>query len=540
MILRPYQQDMIQSVLASTARTSLIEAMTGLGKTVVFSHLAKHWSGNVLVLIHREELADQATQTLERVTGEEVGVEMGPRTTLDRSLMVPRIVVASVQSLTASRNARLKRLVTRRPSLVIVDECHHAAAGTWRRVLDHLPDARVVGVTATADRADKRGLGSVFEEVSYRYDAHAAIDDGWLVPVRCRSVRVRGLSYKGVRTTAGDLNGADLERVLTAERVPQGFAAGLHEFTRDGHKVLAFCPSVACAETVCEILNRREDGVAAFVSGTTPRTQRATIVDQFRDGTIRCLVNCSVFTEGFDVPDVSAIALCGGTKSRSKYVQMIGRGLRPLPGTVDGIDTAEERRERIASSPKAHCLIVDFAGDTGRHQLVGPLDVLADDSMPEATRQRVARALQDGGERSIEEAVEITEQEIEEQRRREAARRRKVVADVRLRVGQLIDPRRFDAIVPLPPAGRYEPPATERQVAMLAKQKIDTAHLTKRQANRLISEIIQRSKDGRCSIKQEQLIRTLGGTVDHVTTREEASREIDRLLGKPAHARATA
>lgn len=530
MNLRPYQSEMVARVFSSSSRSSLIEAMTGLGKTVTFAEIAKRWHGNVLVLVHREELADQAARTLESIAGEPVGIEMAARTTLDMPLTPPRIVVASVQTLVAAGGRRLEALAKRGFNLVIVDECHHAAARTWRRVLDKFPNARVLGVTATADRADEQSLRSLFSEVLYRYTAHEAIDDGWLVPAMCQSVRIAGLSYAGVRTTAGDLNGADLERVLTAERVPQGFAAGLVEAADAGHRVLAFCPSVACAETVCEIANRRQPGVAAFVSGQTSRLDREAIVRRFRDGDLKVLVNCSVFTEGFDVPHVSCIALCGATKSRAKYVQMVGRGLRTLPGLVDQYETAEARRAAIAGSDKPHLLILDFAGDTGRHRMVGPADVFAgkaNDSIKAEVNRKIAESDE---AMAIDEATDEVMAEIEAAKAREAARRAKLVADVQLRRSRVLDVRRLDGTITLPPAAVGDPPATERQVAMLDRAGFDTSRMTKKQANRLITEIIQRSKEGRCTIKQEALIRELGGEGDvSRMTRDEASTMIDRL-----------
>ena len=132
MNLRPYQSEMVARVFSSSSRSSLIEAMTGLGKTVTFAEIAKRWHGNVLVLVHREELADQAARTLEYIAGEPVGIEMAARTTLDMPLTPPRIVVASVQTLVAAGGRRLEALAKLGFNLVIVDECHHVSTSECR------------------------------------------------------------------------------------------------------------------------------------------------------------------------------------------------------------------------------------------------------------------------------------------------------------------------------------------------------------------------------------------------------------------------
>lgn len=531
MILRPYQIDMVQAVEESPHRRVLVEAMTGLGKTVVFTELARrhlaHADGvaRVLVVVHRAELAEQACRTISSMTGEVVGVEMGSQSCLGE-MWLPRIIVASVQSLVAGGGRRLGRLADTPPTLVIVDECHHAAASSWRRVIDSFPDARVVGVTATADRADKVGLGEIFGGVAYRYDAYSAIEDGWLVPLRATSVRVTGLSYEGVRTTAGDLNGADLERVLNAERVPQGFAAGLCRFVEQSHKVLAFCPSVAAAAKVAEICNRRMSGVAGIVTGDTPESERSETIARFRAGDIRVLVNCAVLTEGFDCPDATAVALCGATKSRTRYVQMIGRGLRPLAGVVDGILDASERRAAIAASGKPHCLIIDFVGDSGRHSLMGPIDILGG-RVPVEVSRRARRIIEDeGDEIDVDAAIERARLEEEQA----IARRASLVAKVQLSIRRPMDPRSMSGVA-LPAPARWEQPASERQAAMLERIGVDVRGLTRRQANTLISEVVRRSRLGLCTLRQQRLLRDLGHSTDPLPTRAEASDLISDAIG---------
>lgn len=535
MILRPYQQTIVDRVAECDSNRILVEAMTGLGKTVMFSRIAHDWHGRVLVLVHREELAAQAERTIRSLVGDDVGIEMADRTVLGTLLGRPRVIIASVQSLVASRGRRLEQIAEMPPSLIIVDECHHATARTWRRVIDRFPDARVLGFTATGDRADGAGLAGVFDTVAYRYGAYDAIADGWLVPIRAVSVRVAGLDYSGVRTTAGDLNGADLEKVLADERVPQGFAAGLHEFVEEGHRILAFCSSVDCADRVAEILNRRDAAmarstgriwgseIAAFVSGSTPAAERQRIIADFRNGTTRVLLNCAVLTEGFDDPGITAVAVLGATKSRNRYVQMIGRGLRPLPGLVDGIATAADRRAAIEASDKDAMLIIDFAGIAGRHSLMGPLDVLGVD-LPAEEREAAKRVISESGD-----GTDVMEA-IEEARRREAARRAKVVATARIHRSQPIDPRSIEGVT-IPPPSRWDSPITDKQRAFIEKAGFSCEGLTKRAAGKLITHVIDRRNKGLSTPKQIRFLGRYGIDANDMTM-QQASSLIDEFIGK--------
>jgi superfamily II DNA or RNA helicase len=123
-------------------------------------------------------------------------------------------------------------------------------------------------------------------------------------------------------------------------------------------------------------LSRYATGGVQFLSGDTPREDRRWIVDSYKAGRIQHLVNCSLFLEGFDAPSTAVIVMARPTKSVALYEQVLGRGTRPLPGVVDGIDQADERRTAIASSAKPNMLIIDFAGNAGKHKIVQATDVL--------------------------------------------------------------------------------------------------------------------------------------------------------------------
>ena len=266
MILRPYQTDAVSKVHEAWKdhRSALIVLPTGTGKTIVFSHIAGTVRGRVMVIAHREELIAQAAQKIQVITGDEADVEMGEFWASEGVFSRSRVVVSSVQTQNAGMggDGRMSRFDPSQFDLLIIDEAHHATAPTYRRLIDHYrqnPNLKVLGVTATPDRADEEALGQVFESVAFDYEIVDAIADGWLVPVRQRAVYVEGLDYSSVRTTAGDLNGADLARILEYEEALHGIAHPTMELVGT-RKSLVFAASVAHAERLAEIFNRHRPG----------------------------------------------------------------------------------------------------------------------------------------------------------------------------------------------------------------------------------------------------------------------------------------
>jgi superfamily II DNA or RNA helicase len=372
--LRPYQIDAKRAVLAKLAEadSTLVEMATGLGKTILFSHIAHEWPGRVLILAHRDELIRQAADKIQTITGRGVGVEMG-RARAGDDLFDTKVILASVQTL-----ARLERRDRYPPdyfSLIVVDEGHHATASTYRQVLDHFRSAKRLFVTATPKRADQVALGTVCETVAFQYGIEAAIDDGWLVPVRQTVVKVEGLDFSKARSVAGDFNQADLEAILTAEKPLHAMCVPALEQIGN-RQALWFCVSVDHAKAIAAVLGRYATGGVQFLSGETPVDVRRHAVDAYKAARIQHLVNCALFLEGLDAPATSVIVMGRPTKSLGLYMQVLGRGTRPLPGVVDAVDTAAGRRELIALSPKPNMLVIDFAGNAGRHKIVQAADVL--------------------------------------------------------------------------------------------------------------------------------------------------------------------
>jgi superfamily II DNA or RNA helicase len=496
MNLRPYQAEAKRAVFEKllTARSTLVEMATGLGKTVLFGHVAHEWPGRVLVLAHRAELIRQAAEKIQAITGDHVGVEMGWERATD-SLYGSKITVGSIQTL--GRANRRARFHPDHFSLIVVDEGHHATAVTYREVLDYFASAKRLFVTATPKRADRVALGAVCETVAYQYGIEPAIDDGWLVPVKQVVVKVDGLDYSKARTVAEDFNSADLERILTEEESLHKMVASAVEVV-GGRQALWFCVSVAHAKATAAVLARYTPSVQ-FLSGDTDREERRKIVDAYKAGRVQHLLNCALFLEGFDAPATSAVVMGRPTKSLGLYMQVLGRGTRPLPGVVDGIETAAGRREAIALSDKPHMLVIDYAGNAGRHQIVQAADVLGGKHEP-PVRAYAKKILTDEAQPvDIAEALERAKAELD-LLAEEEERRRVIIAEAKYRTAEVSPFVRQHVSASGAPARPAAEPCTDKQAGLIChlSRKCngtwtfdDAKKLTKKQAGVVIDGMME-------------------------------------------------
>ncbi len=395
MELRPYQRAALEAVRAAYRRGRrrvLVVMPTGTGKTVLFAEIARIARGPVLVLAHRQELVEQARAKMAAWCEDVVAVEMAGRRGLTRpDGGPPRIAVASVQTL----GRRLGELPPDHFRLIVVDEAHHAAADSYRGILEHFR-AHVLGVTATPDRSDRVSLGEVFEEVAFEYDLRRAIADGWLAPIRSFFVETKA-DFTGVRKVAGELSTADVERVLTKEpHLVEVARPILRE--RGDRPAIVFAASVAHSRALARVLSELagDPRFAVSLDGTHQLETRARAIERFRRRGHQVLVNCALFTEGFDVPEISLVAVARPVLSRPFYAQMVGRGTRLAPGKND-------------------LLVLDFAPQNCRHSLVHATDLLAGDSEEVAERARAiaAKAGAEGSSIALEKALELARQEQE-------------------------------------------------------------------------------------------------------------------------------
>ncbi|MFT7484233.1 MAG: superfamily II DNA or RNA helicase [Candidatus Paceibacteria bacterium] len=395
MKLRPYQQEALEAVRASYKRKHrrvLVVMPTGTGKTVLFAEISRLAKGPVLVLAHRQELVEQARDKISKWCDDVVAVEMASRREFTRpSSKRPKIAVASIQTV----QRRLHLMPRDSFRIVVVDEAHHSTADSFRAVIDHF-HAHVLGVTATPDRSDRTPLGEVYSDVAFDYDLLTAIGDGWLAPIHSFLVKTKA-DFSGIRKIAGELATKDVERVLTQDlHLVEIAKPVLRE--RGDRPAIVFAASVAhsraLARVMCELSG--EEHFAVSLDGTHKLEERARVIERFRRGDVKVLVNCSLFTEGFDVPSIALVAIARPVLSRSFYAQMVGRGTRISPGKKD-------------------LLVLDFVPINCRHSLVQAVDIFGRDEEEVVERARLiaAQASEEGEAIDIEKALELARQEQE-------------------------------------------------------------------------------------------------------------------------------
>ncbi len=331
--------------------------------------------------------------------------------------------------------------------LIVCDEAHHSPASTYTRIFRYFRQnqaVKIVGTTATPDRSDEEEMGQVYESVAYEYNLPQPILDGWLTPIEQQFITVEGLNLTNIRTTAGDLNKGDLEHEMLAEKALHGvttplveIACGLPEGTIDGlinenrlhdlpelctkrESVLIHAVDVAHAERMTEIINRYFPESALCIIGTTQKHIRRDGLKRFGEGGYQFLLSCGVFLEGTDLPNVSIIGMARPTKSRALYSQMLGRGVRPLSGLVDGVADPEERCRLIRESSKPCCTVIDFVGNSGRHKLVCAIDVLGDSEPDELVNGIIRKAAKLGQPVDILKAISQAKQEAQDARQKQA------------------------------------------------------------------------------------------------------------------------
>lgn len=352
--LRNYQTECIDALFDAWSegmRRPAVVLPTGAGKTVIFSHLIDRFmdkqrgpldqfkvdpalGSRVIVLVHRDELADQAISKIRSVAPH---LSVG-KVKAEASETQADVMVCSVQ--TISRPMRLREIKQLQQSagpvgLIITDECHHAAAKSYQTIYDAFPDALHAGFTATLERGDGVGLGSVWEDVVYSRSPLWMMKHGYLVQPRAFREDIGDLNLRGVKRTGGDYQAGDLGRALEESEIGQHLPAAYREHCGQRQGVV-FTPTVATAELLTKEFEAH--GItAACVTGETPREERRRIFEGSRLGRIQVLVNCMVLTEGFDAPWLSAAVIARPTQSRPLYIQMVGRVLRPWKGKTDAV-----------------------------------------------------------------------------------------------------------------------------------------------------------------------------------------------------------
>jgi superfamily II DNA or RNA helicase len=392
-------------------RSTLVTMATGTGKTVLFAMQARK-RGNALVIAHETSLIEQAAQKLRHVTGEYVAIEKAER----RDRANAKYVVASMQTLRGDR-LRFFAETHAHIDLIVIDEAHRALAKSYRDIIAAFPHAKVLGVTATADRGDKKAMGLVFDSVAFRYDIVDATADGWLTPFDWFPMDVTGVNLDDVGLKGGDLDQDQLDEQLVSQAGQMAQAVVQH---CKGLRTVAFCPGVKSATLAAEAVNRIEPGTARAIYGDLPDHEKAAIKAAHARGEFLRLFNCAILIEGYDDPRLEAIVDFAKTKSRARFAQKLGRGSRLWPVGIDHLGTPEERRAAIAASPKPTCKFFDANYGQHGHTLAGPIDLLGG-RYDDETKERAKKKLDETGG-SVEGALELAAAELAEENRRKLAR----------------------------------------------------------------------------------------------------------------------
>jgi superfamily II DNA or RNA helicase len=352
--LWPHQTAAISAAVQAVKRKrkrGLWSICTGAGKTWGFLSFAKEleWRRN-LILVNRDELVRQTVDAAQEVWPQAtVGVIQQDRNEFDRQL-----VVASVQSLHASRLRKLPRDMF---DLVIPDECHHGMAESWEAIFGHFQSRFRLGVTATPERTDGKGLDKWFgAEPLFTYPIRQGIEDGVLVRIRQYGIQTH-VRLDDVSSSGGDFAPESLSRAVNTEENHKVVGEAYLEHAK-GRRALSFCVDLEHVYDQTEKLNQM--GIrASFVDGSMSMTERRSRLQAFREHRYDVMANCGVLIEGFDDRGVSCILAARPTKSRPLYTQMVGRGLR-----------------RYLEEGKQDCIILDFVANHKRHKLVTISDLL--------------------------------------------------------------------------------------------------------------------------------------------------------------------
>lgn len=335
--LRDYQEDLISRARKSVVknRRIILQAATGAGKTVIASEIIKTAMerGNVFFLVHQDELLKQTSESFWRA-------KIPHGLCVSGRVKSPHPVqLASIMTL----KNRLKDY--KKPSVIIIDEAHRSVAKTYQDIVNHWSDAFVIGLTATPQRTDGRGLGEVFSDIIKGPSIRYLIATGALCDYELYGVPQQ-IQLGGVRTTAGDFNKGDLEKEAMKPQVT-GDAVEHYKKMAYGKPCVVMCATIKHAEAVAK--EYRESGIPAeAIHGFS--SDRKGALKRFESGELMVLCSVQLLIEGVDIPQVGCVQWLRPTKSLVIWMQGNGRGLRPHPS-------------------KDKLIILDHVGNYARHGL---------------------------------------------------------------------------------------------------------------------------------------------------------------------------
>ena len=404
--LYDYQKDMVQQIEEAfkTHQSVMVQMPTGTGKTILLSEVVKRekLKGKnpdgvkseerrvknlcVWIVVHRRELVEQIKETLAKQLDSSLFTLHSSLKSLDSSLFtLPSSLKPLDSSLFTLHSSLIKvfsiQWLSRHykelddyPTLIVIDEAHHVVARTYKEVMDAYPEAKMLGLTATPCRLNRKGFTDLFDVLLQSWSYNKFIADGWLSLYDYMSVKADSLDQQMVfgltkRGADGDFSLREMSEKLDVRPSIERLCDTVMRYAPD-KKGIVYAIDIKHAEHIAEYY--RERGLnAVAISSKTPAEERKYIIERFRnsndslkntnchelsmndslkntncqvlDSPIRILVNVDLFGEGFDCPDVEFIQLARPTLSLSKYLQQVGRGMRVYEG-------------------KRYCLILDNVG----------------------------------------------------------------------------------------------------------------------------------------------------------------------------------
>ena len=482
--LRPYQLEAVRAINDkwSEWNRELLVLPTGCGKTVVFNTVAHQRDGNTLILAHRDELIEQARDKYFAMYGERPG-----KIKADEN-EIRQVTVGSVQTM-------CRRDYTGQFQTVIVDEAHHAISPSYQTVLNQFPEAKVLGVTATPDRGDKRSLARYFDGIAYEYGLKTAVAEGYLCPITAKTIPLE-IDMNSVTVSIGDFQVDSIAETLEPYLPQIAEAIMLHASAR---KTVVFCPLISIAQELAGMI----PGAREVNGNSADRKETLDWFDKAGPGAVLC--NAMLLTEGWDCPSCDCVVVLRPTKIRSLYCQMVGRGTRLYPG-------------------KDNLLLLDFLWMCQKHNLCRPASLVSDNE--EDIKAVVKESRND--EIDLFSAVS----DAEEARRNALA---KALANQAKKKSKLVNPLELFVILDDVGLADYEPTfkweeadATEKQIQALQRFRVDAEGITKGYACAIMDKLIGRANKKMATVKQIRALKRFGyEPVDW--TFEQASRKMSAL-----------
>lgn len=508
MKLRPYQEksrERVQEEWAKGVDKTLLVLPTGCGKTIVFSKIIEDrvkLGERVLILAHRSELLEQASDKLKKATGLKTATEKADETAKDSWF---RVTVGSVQTL--QREKRLKEFSKDYYNTIVIDEAHHCISESYQRVLNYFDKAKVLGVTATPDRGDMKNLGTYFESLAYEYKLPEAIREGYLSKIKSLTIPLK-LDLSSVATQNGDFKASDVSNAL--DPYLEQIADEMIKHCKN-RKTVVFLPLVKTSKKFKDILN--EKGFkAAEVNGESK--DREEVLSDFDKGKYNVLCNSMLLTEGWDCPTVDCVIVLRPTKVRALYSQMVGRGTRLAPN-------------------KEYLLLLDFLWHVEKHELCRPAHLIAEN-------EEVAKKMIEISENNTNVELDIEESECKAQdeviQDREASLAKKLEQQ-RKKKSKLVDPLQYEMSINAEDLASYVPsfvaemgPPSEKQIKALENFGIYAEEIESLgKATLLLEKIHKRIDAGLTTPKQIRFLENRGFKKVGTWTFEQANKMISRI-----------